>query len=192
MTLTSYAGQFHARLPTTHDFERELPSAVPQQIMAKIEELKSKQADIPQPAPSAALLDTHFKDQLHALELSEYLIKHNVQPYINPQEDDPRRNLEVFVQRLKQVGILIMFCGAVADEWLRARLGVALKIAIAEECPLQACGVYLAPPRSRETAPKLRLPLIPVEWMDHTKGFNPRAVDHLLAYARASGGLFAS
>jgi hypothetical protein len=145
----------------------------------------------PDSASLTALLDTHFKDQLHALDLSRYLIQRGVQPYINPQEDDPGQNLEVFTERLKQATILILFCGAVADEWLRARLGVALKIAIAEACPLRACAAYLAPPRSADTAPPLRLPLVPLEWMDHTRGFNHAAVDHLLDHARASGGLVA-
>lgn len=174
-----------------YDFQRELPSAVSRQILAKVDELKARRQTQSTGVPSAALLDTHFKDQLHALELSQYLLEHGVQPYINPQEDDPGRNLEVFTQRLKQVGILILFCGAVADEWVRARLAVALQIAIAEECPLQACGVYVAPPRSSDTPAKIRMPLVPVEWMDHTRGFNPGAVDHLLAKAQQSGGLLA-
>jgi hypothetical protein len=124
---------------------------------------------------------------LHALELSQYLIKHDVQPYINPQEDDPGKNLDLFTQRLKQVQILILFFGAAAEEWLRARLTVALQIAIAEACPLRACGVYLAPPRTVELAGKLSPPLVPVEWMDHTRGFNPSAVEHLLGRARNGG-----
>jgi hypothetical protein len=176
----------------TYDVQRALPSAVPQQILSRIEELRSKRPATVAPAANAALLDTHVKDQLHALELSHYLIRHNVQPYINPQEDDPGRNLALFTERLKQASILILFCGAVADEWLRARIGVALKIAIVEECPLQACGVYLAPPRSPGAAPQLRLPLVPLQWMDHTNGFNAAAVDELLHRARASSGLRAS
>lgn len=176
----------------SYDFQRDLPSAVPRQIFGRIDDLKSKRATKPAGGPHAALLDTHVKDQLHALELSRYLIEHSIQPYINPQEDDPGRNVAIFTERLKQASILILFCGAVADEWLRARISVALRIAIADECPLQACAVYLAPPRLPETAPKLRLPLISVEWMDHTHGFNAAAVDQLLERARASVGFLAS
>jgi hypothetical protein len=176
-----------------YEFHRDLPSAVPQQLLAVIDALRAKRLSTPpEETAQAVLLDTHFKDQLHALELSRYLIAQNLQPYINPQEDDPGRNLTVFTERLKQAGILILFCGAVADEWLRARLGVVLKIAIAEDCPLRACGVYLAPPRAPDRAPTLRLPLLPIEWMDHTAGFNPAAVDHLIARARQAGGFLES
>ena len=137
----------------------------------------------------AMLLDTHLKDQVHAFELGQYLLKHHVQPYINPQEDDPAKNLQLFTERLKQVGILIIFYGLVTEEWVRARLAIAVQIAVAEGCPLRACGVYVAPPRKPEAARRFSLPLLQVDWMDHTNGFNSVAVDHLLSRARAAGGL---
>jgi hypothetical protein len=173
----------------TYDFQRDTPSSITREVLAKVKELQSKQQAALGQAPEAALLDTHFKDQMYALDLSQFLLKHNVQPYINPQEADPQKYDDLFVQRLKQVEILILFFGAVAEEWLRARLNVALQIAIAENCPLRACGVYLAPPRTSDWAGKVNPPFIRVEWMDHTKGFNASAVEHLLALARNDGGL---
>ena len=87
---------------------------------------------------------------------------------------------------MKQVGVLIIFYGSVTMEWVRARLAVALQIAVAEGCPLRACGVYVAPPR-KDNPGRLSLPLVPVEWMDNTSGFNSGALDHLLERARAAG-----
>ena len=176
------------REKASYDFTRDLPAAITRQILVKVGELKSRTESSVRSTAQSALLDTHFKDQFHALELSQYLLRQEVQPYINPQEDDPGKNLDIFTERLKQVGILILFYGAVAEEWVRARLAVTLQIAIAENCPLRACGVYVAPPRKPGSADRLRLPLVPVQWMDHTSGFNAGAVDQLLSQARAAGG----
>lgn len=114
-------------------------------------------------------------------------MERQVQPFINPQEDDPRKNLNLFAERLKQSAILIVFFGSVAEEWVRERLGAAFQIAIAEGYPIQACGVYMAPPRKNGQGQRLSLPMVPIEWMDHTQGFNPAAVDKLLTRAQAAG-----
>lgn len=173
------------RTGSSYDFQRELPDAISRQILAKLEETRSRALDLPAALPTA-LLDTHVKDQLLAFKLSNYLVDHGVQAYINPQEDNPSSNLNEFTDRLKKVAILIVFYGAVAEAWIRARLAVTLQIAIAEQCPLRACGVYVAPPhKASEHMPGL--PLVSVEWMDHTSGFNASAIDHLLGRARGYG-----
>lgn len=118
-------------------------------------------------APSAALVDTHLKDQLHAYHLGQYLIGKSIQPYINPEEDDPQRNMKVLEERLKQVTKLIVIFGDVAEDWVRARLGVALQIAVTEKCPLKACGVYFAPPRQRSAQGLFNLPFLPVYEFDN-------------------------
>jgi hypothetical protein len=176
------------RPDASYVFQRELPSAMTRQILARVEQLNSRR-----PAPAGTmtgttLLDTHIKDQLHAFELGQYLLKRQVSMLINPQEDDPARNVALFSERLKQVAILIIFYGSVRWEWVRERLSLALQIAVAEEYPLRACGVYIAPPVKPNTATTFSLPLVSLEWMDHTQGFNPAAVDHLLARAQATGG----
>ena len=169
-----------------YDFQREMPSSIAREILAKVDSLKARLQAPPLASLNATLLDTHVKDQMHAFEVGQYLLKHNVQPYINPQEDDPAKNDNLFRERLKQVGVLIIFYGAVTMEWVRARLAVALQIAVAEGCPLRACGVYVAPPR-KDNPGRLSLLLVPVEWMDNTSGFNSGALDHLLERARAAG-----
>jgi hypothetical protein len=169
-----------------YDFQRELPDAIPRQIRAKVEEIIRSRNTPPRPPLRAVLLDTHVKDQLYAVKRSNYLVDHGVQAYINPQEDNPSGNLSEFTERLKKVGILILFYGAVAEAWVRDRLAVTLQIAISEKCPLRACGVYIAPPH-KDSQNMPDLPLVSVEWMDHTAGFNASAIDHLLARARAAG-----
>ncbi len=112
--------------------------------------------------PSAALVDTHLKDQRHAYKLGDFLLNRSIQPYINPEEDDPKKNMTVLEQRLKQVNKLIVIFGDVGEEWVRARLGLGLQIAINERLPIKACGVYYAPPRQRGATDLFNLPFLPV------------------------------
>jgi hypothetical protein len=126
--------------------------------------------------PSAALVDTHLKDQLHALELSQLLLQRNVQPYINPEEDDPRKNMKIFEERLKQVSRLMIIFGQVGEEWVLERLGAALQIAIVERCPLKACGIYFAPPRKKSADAGFNLGFLPVHLFDSDDMRNPQAL----------------
>jgi hypothetical protein len=59
------------------------------------------------------------------------------------------------------VSRLIIVFGNVAEEWVRARLGEAVKIAITEDCPLKACGIYFAPPRRKASDGKFNLGFLP-------------------------------
>jgi hypothetical protein len=172
------------RSDCSYDFQRELPDAIPRLIRTKVDEIKSRRR-APAAPLDAVLLDTHVKDQLFAVKLSNYLVDHGMQAYINPGEDNPIANLAEFTERLKQAGVLILIYGAVAEEWMRNRLAETLRIVIAEQCPLRVCGVYVAPPH-KASQPILKLPLVSVEWMDHTGGFNSGAIDHLLNRARAA------
>jgi hypothetical protein len=172
-----------------YDFQRELPSSIARQILAKVDALKSQIQTAEPAAPDATLLDTHIKDQIHAFELGQYLVKRQVQPYIVPQEDDPTRTENLFSESLKKAAILIVIYGAVTREWVRARLAHALQIALMTEgCQLRACGVYMAPPHKPDAADQFSIPAVPVLWMDHTSGLNAAAIDQLLSRARATRG----
>jgi len=167
-----------------YDFQRDLPASLSSQILARIETLKSRPptGDV----AVSTVLDTHVKDQAHTFELYQYLAKQDGRPLLVPEGDDPRQSISYFTECLRQAGVLIIFYGSVGVEWVRERLREALQIAVAENYPLKLCGVYLAPPQTAST-PRINLPLVDVEWMDHTAGFNPRAVDNLLKRARSIG-----
>jgi len=171
-------GSRHQR---AYDFIRGPSSSIVREILEKIDSLKASTNTHQDALVPAALLDTHFKDQAYAYSLSQYLLERHVQPYINPEEDDPRKNLKIFQERLKQVSLLIIFFGNVALEWVRERLATAVQIAIAEGCPLKACGVYLAPPRKTSAELQLGPKWLPVELMDNTEGFNAESMNRLLA-----------
>jgi hypothetical protein len=161
------------REQASYRFSRESPSALTREIIAQLDQIQ--QAAAVPVTPAAALLDTHLKDQLHALELSRFLLERHIQPYINPEEDNPSQNIKILTERLKQVSRLIIIFGAVAEEWVRARLGEAVKIAITEGCPLKACGIYFAPPRHKDKDGKFSLPFLPVYQFDSHDLAHPQA-----------------
>jgi hypothetical protein len=138
-----------ARGEAGHEFVRGSQAVLAAQIAERLEALKTKAA--PPPAGAAVLLDTHLKDQLYALELSKLLLRENVQPYINPQEDDPRTNLDVLEARLREVSTLMILYGSVEEGWVRERLGAALQLSVTRNLGLSSFFVYLAPPnKSRQ------------------------------------------
>lgn len=132
------------RAEAKYNFIRESPASISREILAKIKQLEETVC-VPEGAPSAALLDTHLKDQLHALDLSRFLLERSVMSYINPEEDNPQKNVKLFQEMLKRVSVLIIIYGQVAGEWVHERLVAALQIAVAENCPLKLCGIYLPP-----------------------------------------------
>jgi hypothetical protein len=166
-----------------YSFIRESPTALTREILVRLDQLKQT-AQSPKEL-SAVLLDTHLKDQLHALDLSRFFLEHDVQPYINPEADDPTRNVKILEERLKQVSRLIIVFGDVAEEWVRARLGEAVKIAITEECPLKACGIYFAPPRQKAASSKFDLGFLPVYQFDSRDIADPESLMRLLGEAEA-------
>jgi hypothetical protein len=124
--------------------------------------------------PRAVLLDTHLKDQALALDAGQQLLAQRVQPFVNPEDDDPRRNSTILQQRLKQVGAFIVFFGSVSEQWVRARLAEAINIVVADECPVHFFGIYLGP----QSRPDVRfdLPFIKLQTLDNRRGFNPQTL----------------
>ena len=162
---------------TAGRFIQVLPNEIPGAIRELLEDLKAAQASSTDAQPLAALLDTHIKDQMLAMEISQYLLRHNIRPFINPQEDDPRRNLEGLKEQLRRTKALIVFYGQVSEEWVRAGLTEAMKIIIEEGYPVKAYGVYLAPPHNGKAGLNLGPGMIP---MDNRDGFDPASVKPLL------------
>ena len=126
-----------------YTFQREPASSVPDEIIKKLKELRVKESS---PVSHAALLETHRKDQLHALDLYPLLLDKELQPYINPDDDDPRSNYDTFQKLVCQISVLIIIFGTVASDWVRERLISSLQLAATiEPRRLKLCGIY-APP----------------------------------------------
>jgi len=127
----------------SYTFQRDPVNAVPEEIIKRIKELQKPVA----PAlASSALLETHRKDQLHALDLYPLLLQKALQPYINPDDDDPRENVGTLHRMVSQITVLIIIFGSVASEWVQERLISSLQLATTmEPRRLKLCGIY-APP----------------------------------------------
>lgn len=161
-------------------FIRGSASSISREVTEMLERAPTAAQNGKTTTSTAALVDTHLKDQLHAYRLGQFLIEKSIQPYINPEEDDPQKNMKVLEERLKQVNKLIVIFGDVAEEWVRARLAVAVQIAITARVQLKACGVYFAPPRQRGPDGIFNLPLLPVYEFDNRDISNPQNLGPML------------
>lgn len=104
--------------------------------------------------PSAAVLDAHFHDLSGAIaSLKPRLAERRVELEINFGEDEPRKNVEKLVEKLKQASRLLMVFGQWRREQFDFRLREALKICFEENVKLQACGIYFAPPHNLRDEP---------------------------------------
>ncbi|HEX6623679.1 MAG TPA: toll/interleukin-1 receptor domain-containing protein [Pyrinomonadaceae bacterium] len=172
-----------------YKFVRDLPSNISNNILERIEQIRKERAAA-QPAaagePLAALVATHFKDQQYVMALSSFLLQQQVIPLINREEDSPKKNLEYFESQLRKASLFIVVFGGVPPEWVRERLGEALKVAVTmQHCALRACGVYLAPPRKNAADVQFNRTLFPLEILDNTERFDPRTLAPLLAKLQA-------
>ena len=154
-----------------------MPNEIVRLIEEKLDLLKSQAESAT--VQRAVLLDTHIKDQLVAFQMSQFLFEKNIQPYINPEDDDPVRNIQFLQERLKQVEALIIFFGQVGVEWVRARLAEAIKIVVTGGYPIKAFFVYLAPPETQKDALNFEQPFLNLHLLGNRKGFNPDSLGPL-------------
>lgn len=141
-------------------------SLVPQ-ILEKLQELEPP--SVAENVAEAVLLDTHLKDQLYALDLSRSLLEHHIQPYINPQEDDPSKNMDLLEARLRAVSVLIILFGSVNEDWVRHRLGAALQLSVIKKLPIKSFCVFSVPPEKQETTLDFNLGPVRVGLIDNSK-----------------------
>ena len=111
---------------------------------------------------------THQKDQLHAFNVGSLLVKHHMQPYINPSEDDPTANFSELKSRLDKVTMLMVLYGQVAEGWVRQWLGEILKLQMTSGLSIQEYCVINVPPEKE--AVNFDFGPIPVNLIDLNKG----------------------
>lgn len=136
-----------------------------------VDELEKRKVEKPMEEPAKAiLLDTHLKDQMYAWKLGEYFIGQNIQPFINPQKDDPNENLEILESRLAEVNMLMILFGHVKAEWVIQRLAAALKLSVLKKLSLKAFCVVNVPPKKPAGALPFDFGPIPVHVIDTSSG----------------------
>jgi hypothetical protein len=129
------------------EFVRGSKSTLVQEIIDFADHLKVQQTQ--KKAESgmlSVLLDTHFNDQIYALDLGRILLENKIQPFINPQEDDPRKNINLLGDRISQVRKLIFIYGSISKEWVLERMSAALQLIITNNYPIEDFFIYMAPP----------------------------------------------
>ncbi len=127
------------------EYIRGSKGEIPKQIKDLAEQLK-KQLIQPAPGKLSVLLDTHYNDQMYAFELSKSLLSNQIQPFINPQDDDPRNNINILEDRISQVNKLIFFYGNVAAEWVAERMKAARQLIVSNQYPVKDFFVLMLPP----------------------------------------------
>ncbi|MEJ8848562.1 TIR domain-containing protein [Variovorax rhizosphaerae] len=150
-----------------HDFVRGARPLLVSQIVDKVAQLR-KRAEAQAGPRGSVLLDTHLKDQLYALELSRLLVGRSIQPYINPQEDDPNKNLEAFESRLRQVSSLVILFGQVSEAWVRRRLGLALQMSVINDLQVKSFFVLIVPPAKASDAERFARGPVQVQLIDNS------------------------
>lgn len=98
---------------SNYDFMRGNQATISQEILEKIDQIKAKINDKKTFTKSSVLVDTHLKDQLYGLKLCHELLDKNIQPFLNQQEDDPRKNIDIFENQLRKVNTIIIVFGQV-------------------------------------------------------------------------------
>jgi hypothetical protein len=154
------------------------PSELASLVAARIGDLRASS-----PAPSgkpAVLLDTHEKDHLVAFDVCKALLTSGIRPDLLAQEDDPRQNTTLFAERLKKAQGLMVLFGKASEDWVRARLGEALKLMVTAHFGLKFCGVLLAPPDEGKSQASFEHPLFRTHVLDIRQGLKPDTLGPVL------------
>ncbi len=137
------------------EFIRGNKSELTKQIIDYTEVIKQSRVKKVSAEKISVLLDTHFSDQQYAFTLGQAMLKNNMQPYINPQEDDPRKNINLLADRISLVSKLVFLYGQVAREWVLERMSAALQLIITNNYSIDDFYIYLAPPNKMNDDIKL-------------------------------------
>lgn len=146
---------------------RGIKSELPQQIGDLAKSIQQRWAQPPKGKVSV-LLDTHYNDQVYALELSRKLLENEIQPFINPQEDDPQKNINILSDRISQVTKLIFFYGKVSKDWVEERMKAALQFIASNHYPIKDFFVFMVPPHKEANEISLKQQLIKINIVNNS------------------------
>ncbi len=154
-----------------YEFIKGAKSSLVKEIIVYANELKDKQHEkIAEDGPLSVLLDTHFNDQMYALDLSKALLQNNIRPYINPQEDDPRKNITLLGERMSQVNKLVFLYGNSSKEWVLERMNAALQLMLKNNYPIEDFFIFMAPPHKEADAIQINQRLLRINIINGSDG----------------------
>ncbi|MDC6353589.1 MULTISPECIES: toll/interleukin-1 receptor domain-containing protein [unclassified Robiginitalea] len=170
-----------------YEFIRGSKSSLAQQIEDYARQIQAqKPVEMPSDGRMPVLLDTHEKDHLYALDLSRLLVQKQILPYINPQEDDPLKNLEMLGNRMSQVRKLIFLYGNVSKEWVKERVNAALQLIMKNNYPVEDFFIYVAPPHKEDSDIGINQRLLKINMIDQSDNpnLNDAAIEEFLKELR--------
>lgn len=132
-------------LATGYKYVRSTKSELTQQVIDMAKDVYTRWSG-QQDGKLSVLIDTHFNDQLYALELSKGLLENEIQPFINPQEGDPQKNASILEDRIRQVSKLIFFYGKISRDWVVERMKAAIQLVVSKKYPIKEFFVLMLPP----------------------------------------------
>ncbi len=150
------------------DFVRGVKSELTIQVKDIVNRIIKETAPVPIAGQLSVLLDTHIKDQLFALELSKSMLDKNIQPYINPQDDDPHKNIGMLEDRISLVSKLIFFYGKVSKDWVIERMNAALQVIVEHNYFVDDFIVIMLPPHKDNSEFVLRQRFVKVNVFDYS------------------------
>ena len=128
------------------DFIKGSKSELPAQVNDLIVKIVKDRTPETSSGQLSVLLDTHYKDQAYAFDLGKSMLEKEIQPFINPEEDDPRKNIHILQERISQVTKLIFFYGRAPRDWVLQRMSAALQFIVANQYPVEDFCVFMVPP----------------------------------------------
>lgn len=134
------------KLPAAgYKFVRSTKSEVTQQVIDMANELYTRWSGL-QDGKVKVLLDTHYNDQLYALEVYKNLLDNEIQPLLNSQEGDPQKSESILEDRIRQVSKLIFFYGKISRDWVIERMKAAVQLVVEKKYPIKEFFVLMLPP----------------------------------------------
>lgn len=150
------------------EYIRGNKSELSRQIMEYADAIKQSRIRKESNQKISILLDTHFSDQKYAFNLGQAMLDHNIQPYINPQEDDPHKNSSLLAERISQVNKLVFLYGNVSRDWVLERMNAALQLIVVNNYPIEDFYIYLAPPHKANEDIKLNQRFLKVNVLNNS------------------------
>ena len=155
------------------DFVKGVKSELTNQVKDIITRIIKEAMPAPASGQLSVLLDTHVKDQLYALDLYKTMLEKNIQPYINPQDDDPHKNINLLEDRISVVSKLIFFYGKVSKDWVIERMNAALQVIVANNYAVDDFFVFMLPPHKDNTNFVLKQRFVKVNVFNYSDHLNP-------------------
>lgn len=158
-----------------------------QEIMDLAEVLKKRETQIA-PESLSVLLDAHSVDQYSVFDLCKNLAEEQVHLLLNPQEIDPRTNMQFLEDRINKVKQLVFFYGKVSEQWIEERFIAARQYILDSKYPLKDFLFFLMPPlkNPNEISDQFGVPIINVIDNSTSSQLQAKALHQLLERIKAA------